>query len=62
MVALLGRTEGALKLREIADALALDLARVARLAAAGEARLAQDGVFRTKVRQALKNLAGKVKH
>jgi len=34
---------------------------VSRLAAAEEARLAQDGVLRPKVRQALKDLAGKAK-
>ncbi len=62
LVAYLGRTEGALKLREIAGTLALDIARVSRLAAEGEERLAQDTVFRAHALRALKMLTEKSKH
>jgi len=60
-VAYLGRTEGALKLWEIAGGLALDIARVSRLAAEGEERMVQDKVFRAHAQRALKMLAEKSK-
>lgn len=53
-VAYLGRTEGALQLREIAGTLALDIARVSRLA--------QDTVFRAHALRAVKMLTEKSKH
>jgi len=61
LVAYLGRTEGALKLWEIAGGLALDIARVSRLAAEGEERMVQDKVFRAHAQRALKMLAEKSK-
>lgn len=61
LVAYLGRTEGTLKLREIGEALSLDIGRVSRLAAEGEGRLATDAGFRAKVRHALKMLTEKSK-
>jgi hypothetical protein len=53
LVALLGRREGGLRLRDIAEALGVDLARVSRLTAEGEARLETDAEFRTQVRRAV---------
>lgn len=61
-MAYLGRTEGALQLREIAGTLALDIARVSRLAVEGEERLAQDTVFRAQALRAVKMLTEKSKH
>src|SRR5207249_4430906 len=61
LVALLGRTEGALKRREIAEALAIGIARVSRLAVQGEEQRARDPEFCAQARRALRLLTGESK-
>jgi hypothetical protein len=61
LVAFLGSREGALQGRAIAEAVAVDLVRVSRLTAEGEARLETNPGVRAQVSPALELLAEKAK-